>query len=83
VGFGNVSWIALTQSVEMCKRDQILWMARLTGNIKSLRVLKNTLEEAKIHDCDNIEGDPTDLDDFPHLKVLDLKNAVVVCYWEA
>ena len=57
--------------------------ARLTGNIKSLRVLKNTLEEVKIHDCDNIEGDPTDLDDFPHLKVLDLKNAAVACYWEA
>lgn len=58
-------------------------MARLTGNIKSLRVLKNTLEEVKIHDCDNIEGDPTDLNDFPHLKVLDLKNAAVACYWEA
>ena len=58
-------------------------VARLAGNIKSLRVLKNTLEEVKIHDCDNIEGDPTDLNDFPHLKVLDLKNATVACYWEA
>ena len=57
-------------------------MARLTGNIKSLRVLKNTLEEVKIHDCDNIEGDPSDLNHFPHLNVLDLKNAAVACYWE-
>lgn len=57
-------------------------VARLTGNIKSLRVLKDTLEEVKIHDCDNIKGDPTDLNDCLKLKVLDLKNAAVMCYWE-
>ncbi len=44
----------------------------LTGNINSLRLLKDTLEVVEIHDCENIEGNFMDLTDFPHLKKLDL-----------
>ena len=42
----------------------------LTGNISSLRVLKETLEKLKIHDCGNEEGDFMDLADFPRLREL-------------
>ncbi len=44
----------------------------LTGNINSLRVLKDTLEKVKIYGCDNVEGNFMDLADFAHLKALNL-----------
>jgi hypothetical protein len=42
----------------------------LTGDINSLRVLKDTLEKVKIIDCWRVEGHFMDLADFPHLKEL-------------
>jgi hypothetical protein len=44
----------------------------MTGNINSLRVLKDTLETLVIFGCQNIEGNFMDLADFPHLKELHL-----------
>jgi hypothetical protein len=44
----------------------------LTGNIRSLRVLKDTLEQVTIDRCRNVEGNFMDLADFPHLKKLNL-----------
>ncbi len=44
---------------------------RLTGNISSLRALKDTLEKVYIG-CDNVVGNFMDLADFPHLKELKL-----------
>jgi hypothetical protein len=49
----------------------------LTGNIISLRVLKDTLEKVKIHNCDHFEGNFMDLADFPHLKELSLYETAV------
>ncbi len=46
----------------------------LTGNINSLRVLKETLENVTIERCDNVDGNFMDLADFAHLKEL------FVCY---
>eukprot|EP00984_Skeletonema_dohrnii_P019766 scaffold9512_cov168-Skeletonema_dohrnii-CCMP3373.AAC.2 len=43
----------------------------LTGNINSLRVLKDTLEKVYIRNCE-IKGDFMDLADFPRLKSLTL-----------
>ncbi|KAK1740413.1 hypothetical protein QTG54_008508 [Skeletonema marinoi] len=43
----------------------------LTGNIKSLRVLKDTLEKVYIRNCE-IKGDFMELADFPRLKSLAL-----------
>jgi hypothetical protein len=45
----------------------------VTGNISSLRVLKDTLEKVSIAKCPNIEGNLMDLADFPRLKELDLQ----------
>ncbi len=48
----------------------------MTGNINSLRVLKNSLEKVSI--CsDNVEGNLMDLADFLHLKELDLDDTAV------
>lgn len=44
----------------------------LSGNIGSLRVLKETLERVDIHGCENVEGNFMDLADFPRLSELDL-----------
>ena len=44
----------------------------LTGNISSLRVLKETLEKVHIKHCQNVEGNFMNLADFPHLKELNL-----------
>eukprot|EP00984_Skeletonema_dohrnii_P024924 scaffold14060_cov71-Skeletonema_dohrnii-CCMP3373.AAC.1 len=52
-----------------------LWLLgnqHLTGNLRSLRVLKDTLEELLICGSRNIEGNIMDLTDFPRLKKLDL-----------
>jgi hypothetical protein len=49
----------------------------LTGNINSLRVLKDTLEKVRINYCKNVEGNFMDLADFPHLKELDLEDTAV------
>ena len=50
----------------------------LTGNIKSLLVLKNTLERVCVCYCFNIEGNFIDLADFPLLKYLNLPNYSLV-----
>ena len=47
----------------------------LTGNIKSLAVLKNTLEKVNLRYCSKIEGDFKDLADFPLLKSLSLPDS--------
>jgi len=49
----------------------------LTGNIKSLRVLKGTLQHVTIDRCENVEGNFMDLADFPHLNELNLTGTAV------
>jgi hypothetical protein len=49
----------------------------LTGNITSLRVLKDTLEKVEIFNCENVEGNFMDLADFPYLKELELFGTAV------
>ncbi len=44
----------------------------MTGNLNSLRVLKDTLEKLCIYDCRNVGGNIMDLSDFPQLKGLRL-----------
>eukprot|EP00577_Skeletonema_sp_RCC1716_P012856 CAMPEP_0113394668 /NCGR_PEP_ID=MMETSP0013_2-20120614/12665_1 /TAXON_ID=2843 ORGANISM="Skeletonema costatum, Strain 1716" /NCGR_SAMPLE_ID=MMETSP0013_2 /ASSEMBLY_ACC=CAM_ASM_000158 /LENGTH=386 /DNA_ID=CAMNT_0000278591 /DNA_START=54 /DNA_END=1214 /DNA_ORIENTATION=- /assembly_acc=CAM_ASM_000158 len=50
----------------------------LTGNINSLRVLKDTLAMVDISDCPHVAGNFMDLADFPsHLKCVDLSCTAV------
>jgi hypothetical protein len=55
-----------------CERN-----GRVTGNINSLRVPKDTLEKVTIEACNNVEGNFMDLADFPNLKVLNLLRTAV------
>jgi hypothetical protein len=49
----------------------------LTGNLSSLRVLKDTLKKARITRDNDVEGNFMDLADFPHLRVLNLSGTNV------
>jgi hypothetical protein len=49
----------------------------VTGNINSLRVLKDTLEKVAIEYCPGVEGNFMDLADFPHLRLLHLNRTAV------
>ncbi len=49
----------------------------LTGNISSLRVLKDTLTKVQLCNCPHIEGDFMNLADSPHLIELDLRITAV------
>jgi hypothetical protein len=49
----------------------------MTGNINSLRVLKETVEKVYICNSDNVGGNFMDLADFPHLKELYLEDTTV------
>ena len=49
----------------------------VTGNIRSLRVLKDTLENVRIYYCTRVEGNLIDLAGFPHLNELCLINTCV------
>ncbi len=50
----------------------------LTGNVNSLRVIKDTLEKVEIGGCPRVEGNFMDLADYPHLKELDLEGTAVI-----
>jgi hypothetical protein len=50
----------------------------VSGNIRSLRVLKDTLRELTLEACPNVEGNFMALSDFPHLRSLHLDDTAVV-----
>ena len=56
---------------------RIMVHSSVTGNIRSLRVLKDTLETLTISNCANVEGNLMDLADFPQLKELHLCGTAV------
>jgi Leucine-rich repeat (LRR) protein len=49
----------------------------VSGNIRSLRVLKDTLRELTLEDCPNVDGNFMALADFPHLRSLHLDNSAL------
>jgi len=51
--------------------------SRLTGNVNSLQVLKETIEKVRIVGCHRVEGNVMDLADFPRLKQLNLLGTTV------
>jgi hypothetical protein len=64
----------------LLKQLECINNCNLTGNINSLRALKDTLEKVVIDTDDGnqcIEGNFMDLADFPHLKELNLRRTVV------
>lgn len=51
--------------------------SRLTGNIRSLRSLRGTLEKVRVFACHRVEGNLMDLADFPRLRKLNLLGTTV------
>jgi len=58
------------------KEFVVYWDENVTGDLRSLRVLKDTLEKVQISRT-NVRGNFMDLADFPHLKELDLRGTNV------
>ncbi len=70
---GGLKWdLDMLSGFPILKEFHSDYNYRLTGNIRSLRVLKDTLEKVTIKSCARVEGNIMDLADFPHLKELDL-----------
>jgi hypothetical protein len=74
----NLSWdLEMLARLPLLKELDFSCNFRLTGNINSLRVLKDTLEKLELGYCSNVEGNFMDLADFPHLKKLKLDDTTV------
>jgi hypothetical protein len=72
-GCNALKWdLGMLAGLPLLKELNCCFNICLTGNINSLRVLKDTLEKVTIRCCENVEGNFMDLADFPNLKKLDL-----------
>jgi hypothetical protein len=70
--------LGMLSAFPLLKELHVSLNQRLTGNIRNLRVLKDTLETLTIERCgQNVEGNLMDLADFPHLKELKLCSTAV------
>eukprot|EP00984_Skeletonema_dohrnii_P025874 scaffold15094_cov223-Skeletonema_dohrnii-CCMP3373.AAC.4 len=74
----NLKWNLdiMSASFPLLKELELVSKQDLTGNLRSLRVLKHTLKKVDIN-CERIEGDLMDLADFPGLTVLNLVHTSV------
>ena len=74
----NLKWdLEMLAGLPSLKELWCIGNERVSGNISSLRVLKDTLEVVKIRLCNNVQGNFMDLADFPRLKELDLYETAV------
>jgi len=77
-GVGFLQWdLSMISNFPELQDFYVAHNHRLTGEIKSLRVLKNTLRNVVIATCSEVEGDLMDLADFPHLEEICLVNTKV------
>jgi hypothetical protein len=80
----SISWciclkwdLELISGLPSLKELKLKFNECLPGNLRSLRVLKDTLEHVEICDSPSVEGCFTDLADFPRLQELVLKGTPV------
>jgi hypothetical protein len=76
---GGLKWdLGMLAGLPMLKELEISHCSKkLTGNLRNLRVLKDTLEKVTFRNCRKVEGNFMDLANFPHLKTLGLQNTSV------
>ncbi len=73
-----IKWdLKVLQRLPMLKELACCTNEAMSGNINSLRVLKDTLETIDIANCRKVVGNFMDLADFPRLKKLDLRGTAV------
>eukprot|EP00984_Skeletonema_dohrnii_P016873 scaffold7561_cov227-Skeletonema_dohrnii-CCMP3373.AAC.6 len=74
----HMKWdLEMLSAFPVLKELDLLSNPQLTGNLSSLRTLKDTLEKVTIEGCQRVHGNYMDLADFPRLKVLDLSETAV------
>ena len=74
----GLKWdLEMLAGLPMLKELECCYGPRLTGNIRSLRVLKDTLQKVVLTTCRSVEGSFMVLADFPQLKALELRNTSV------
>ena len=74
----HLKWdLGMLAGMSLLKELECLHNHCLTGNISSLRLLKDSLEKVLTRNCKNIEGSLMDLADLPHLKELNLDGTAV------
>ena len=78
MGYVGLKWdlemlagLPLLKELDCCDSENV------SGNINSLRVLKDTLEEVRVQKCYRVQGNVMALADFPHLKKLNLRFTAV------
>eukprot|EP00985_Skeletonema_marinoi_P020629 scaffold12330_cov83-Skeletonema_marinoi.AAC.8 len=75
---GHLKWdLEMLEGLPSLKEIDCSDNPHLTGNIRSLRILIDTLEKVDFDQCPKIRGDLMDLADFPRLKVLHLRRTKV------
>ena len=70
--------LSMLTGVPLLETLEISSCPGVTGDIASLRVLKDTLRELIVHTCDNITGDFMSLADFCELEQVDLLHAASI-----
>ena len=77
-GLGEFKWdLKMLEGLPMLRSLYVSAHHGLTGNVNSLRVLKDTLESISITECYHVVGNFMDLADFPRLNCLDLRSTRV------
>ncbi len=69
--------LAMLEGLPLLKELQCAWSNKLTGNVSSLRTLKDSLEKVEFANCAHVQGDFMDLADFHRLKEVDLRDTSV------
>ncbi len=79
LSFTILKWdLEVLTGLPMLKELKCVVNRCLTGNIRSLRVLKDTLEKVTLDHCPNVEGNFMALADFPQLTTLKLRETAVI-----
>ena len=74
----NLKWdLDMLAGMPLLRELECSGNCEMTGNIRSLRVLKDTLEIVHINCCHKVDGCIMELSDFPHLKVIHLHYTTV------
>eukprot|EP00984_Skeletonema_dohrnii_P002894 scaffold983_cov96-Skeletonema_dohrnii-CCMP3373.AAC.1 len=67
----------MLERLPMLRELECCYNEAMSGNLSSLRVLKDNLQQVVISGCRNVAGNFMDLADFPRLRVLDLRSTTV------
>ena len=75
---GNLQWdLSMLKGLPKLQTLHCIKNSKLTGNLKSIRVLRNSLVNLCLSNCQEVKGILADLKDFPKLEKLNLEDTKV------